>query len=393
MNAPGLKIVVNKNTPGVVETFSRFGEVLAYGTKEVNRETVRDADLLIVRSETQVGKELLEGSRVRFVGTVTIGTDHIDLDYLRKKGIAFASAPGSNSTSVAEYVAAALLTWSYRKRTSLKGKSLGVVGVGNVGSKVALVGEALGMVLLLNDPPLARQTGEAKFLPLDRLMEADFVTLHVPLTKSGADATHHLFGEQRIRRMKPASVLLNTSRGSVVETSALKHALVSNHLAGAVLDVWEQEPEIDTDLLTRVTLGTPHIAGYSLDGKLNAVRMVYEEACGFLKLPADGSPPAGYPTGDLPGIEIPATLSDPEHIVRCAVQYAYDIELDDTFLRKIEMKNQSERGAYFMQLRAGYRVRREFAHRTVLLTRGQSKSREALEKLGFAVAVKGEERS
>jgi hypothetical protein len=130
-----------------------------------------------------------------------------------------------------------------------------------------------------------------------------------------------------------------------------------------------------------------------LDGKLNAVRMVYEEACGFLKLPADGSPPAGYPTGDLPGIEIPATLSDPEHIVRCAVQYAYDIELDDTFLRKIEMKNQGERGADFMQLRAGYRVRREFAHRTVLLTRGQSKSREALEKLGFAVAVKGEERS
>lgn len=392
MSATGIKIVVNRNTPAVCETFSSLGDVLPLETKNVNRETVRDADLLIVRSETRVNEELLEGSRVRFVGTVTIGTDHIDLDYLRNKGIAFASAPGSNSTSVAEYVVAALLTWSHRKRTSLRGKGLGVVGVGNVGSKVASVGEALGMHVLLNDPPRARQTGEAKFLPLDRLMEADFVSLHVPLTKSGADATYHLFGEPRIRKMKPSSVLLNTSRGSVVETSALKHALISKHLAGAILDVWEQEPVIDTDLLARVTLGTPHIAGYSLDGKLNAVRMVYESACAFLNLPPEGSPPAGYPTADLPGIEIPATLSDPEHIARRAVQYAYDIELDDTFLRRIEMKNEGEWGEYFMQLRAGYRVRREFAHRTVLLSRDQSTSREVLGKLGFSVAVKGEER-
>ncbi len=392
MSGTNLKIVVNRNTPAVVEAFSGLGEVLALGTNAVNRDTVRDADLLIVRSETTVDRELLEGSRVRFVGTVTIGTDHVDLDYLREKGIAFASAPGSNSTSVAEYVAAALLTWSHHSRTSLKGKILGVIGVGNVGSKVALVGEALGMRVLLNDPPRARQTGEQMFLPLDRLMESDFLSLHVPLIKSGIDATYHLFDDQRIRAMKPSSVLLNTSRGGVVETAALKNALVSKHLPGAVLDVWEGEPAIDTDLLARVTLGTPHIAGYSLDGKLNAVKMVYEEACLFLKMKADWNPGLRAAAGDLPGIEIPATLSDPDQVVRRAVQFAYDIELDDSFLRRIEMKNEDEQGDYFMKLRAEYRIRREFAHRTVRLNREQNGAREVLEKLGFAVVVKGDER-
>ena len=389
MSGTNLKVVVNRNTPGVVATFSRLGDVLALETNAVNRETVRDADLLIVRSETTVDRELLEGSRVRFVGTVTIGTDHIDLDYLQENGIAFASAPGSNSTSVAEYVTAALLTWSDRSRTSLKGKILGVVGVGNVGSKVAGAGEALGMRVVLNDPPRARQTGGPIFLPLDRLMESDFLSLHVPLTKSGIDATYHLFDERRIRAMKPSSVLLNTSRGGVVETAALTNALVSKRLSGAVLDVWEGEPAIDTDLLARVTLGTPHIAGYSLDGKLNAVKMVYEEACRFLNVSADWNTGSKAGGGDLPGIEIPATLSDPAQVVRRAVQYAYDIELDDTFLRRIEMKNEGERGYYFMKLRAEYRIRREFARRTVLLSREQNEAREVLEKLGFVVAAKG----
>lgn len=389
MSANGRRIVVNRNTPGVEETFSALGEVIPCETKDVTRETVRDADLLVVRSETKVDRELLEGSRVRFVGTVTIGTDHVDLEYLRENEIAFASAPGSNSTSVAEYVVAALLTWSHRNKTPLKGKTLGVVGVGNVGSKVARVGRTLGMNVLLNDPPKARETGENNFSPLDDLMQADFLSIHVPLTKSGIDATYHLFDDQRIRRMRPSSVLLNTSRGAVVETAALKHALVDKRLAGAILDVWENEPEIDTDLLARVTLGTPHIAGYSLDGKLNAVRMVYEEACRFLGVPAGRTAQDKEDPERLPPITISSMVSEPDETVRRAVQCAYDIELDDTFLRRIEMKNEDERGAYFMQLRAGYRVRREFSRRSVVLDRHQAGARPVLEQLGFTLREKG----
>src|SRR5512140_2221371 len=186
-------IVVNRNTPQVVEIFSRLGNVIALDTPEVTGQTVRNADILVVRSETKVDKALLEGSNVRYVGTVSIGTDHVDTAYLTSRDICFASAPGSNSNSVAEYMAAAFLTWSKRTGTPLRGLTLGIVGVGNVGSKVARVAEALGMRVLLNDPPLSRAGAALPLVSLDDLMGADMVTLHVPLTKSGPDATYHLF--------------------------------------------------------------------------------------------------------------------------------------------------------------------------------------------------------
>ncbi|HEY4613263.1 MAG TPA: 4-phosphoerythronate dehydrogenase, partial [Bacteroidota bacterium] len=275
-------IVVNRNTPSAIETFSHLGTVVALDTSDVTREAVRDADVLIVRSETRVNRDLLEGSAVRFVGTVTIGTDHIDLEYLKSKSIAFVNAPGSNSNSVAEYIAAALLVWSRRTGEALSGKTLGVVGVGNVGSKVVRVARALGMTALLCDPPLARATSDRMYRSLDELMEADFISLHVPLTTDEPDATYHLFDAARVGKMKRGSILLNTARGSVVETEALRNALSSKYLSTAIFDVWEGEPVVDVDVLHHVMIGTPHIAGYSLDGKLNALRMVYESACKFL---------------------------------------------------------------------------------------------------------------
>ncbi len=381
-------IIVNKNTPRAIEAFGRLGNVRALETQEIDAESVKDADILIVRSETKVDRKLLEGSRVKFVGTVTIGTDHCDLEYLDSRGICFASAPGSNATSVAEYVTAALLTWSQRTKQELEGRSIGIVGVGNVGKKVARMARTLGLHVYLNDPPLRRTTGDPSFLLLDELMTADFVTLHVPLTRTGADATCHFFGESRLGKMKKGSVLINTSRGGVVETGALLSALRSGHLSAAILDVWEGEPDIDIDLLDKVMLATPHIAGYSLDGKVNAVRMIAEAAAHFLKVPFEWSDeaesaenrPARIRLGDRAGRK-------KEDSLYRIVHRAYDIELDDYMLRKITGTEGGDRGKFFMKLRAEYRTRREFRTRIVDIPEGREDIREIVQELGFMTEV------
>ncbi|MCX7984516.1 MAG: 4-phosphoerythronate dehydrogenase [Bacteroidetes bacterium] len=381
-------IVVNKHTPAVVEAFAHIGTVIPLDTLEVTPDAVRNADALIVRSETKVDAHLLEGSSVRFVGTVTIGTDHVDEAYLASRGITFVSAPGSNSNSVAEYVAAALLTWSARTGEPLENKILGIVGVGNVGSKVARVGHTLGMTVILNDPPLARATGDTKYRPIEELYDADFITLHVPLTKDGPDATYHLFAKEKLLAMKKGAVLINTSRGPVVDTNALIEVLRNGHLSTAILDVWEGEPVINTELLRAVMIGTPHIAGYSLDGKLNACRMVYEAACKFFNVQPQWSIDSSMPEEDA-RIQIPHTVVDRHAIVRAAVKQGYDIELDDTLLRKVLTMEVSLQKAYFMKLRAEYRIRREFFNRCVVLHESQRSARPILEGLGFRV-VQGE---
>jgi len=383
-------IVVNKNTPMVVEVFSRLGNVIALDTPEVTKEAVRDADILIVRSETDVDSSLLEGTGVRFVGTLTIGTDHIDLDYLTSRGIRFASAPGSNSNSVAEYLAAALLVWCQRTGEPLRGKLLGIVGVGNVGSKVVRVARALEMDVVLNDPPLARETGDPSYRPLDELMDADFVTLHVPLTRTGPDATYHLFAEERLKKMKRGSVLINTARGAVVEKSALRDALSSGNLSAAILDVWEGEPRRDTGLLDLVMIGTPHIAGYSLDGKLNALRMVYEQVCQYLQVGAEWSDGLTPPPSASERIVVPQSITVEREIVAFAIRQAYDIELDDYMLRRVVSMPETERGRYFMRLRAEYRTRREFFNRVVELSPEQKSTSAVLNELGFMTEVRKE---
>ena len=273
-----MHVVVDNKNPHVEEAFRQFGTVQGCATREITKEVVREADAIIIRSETKVTKDLLEGSRVKFVGTATIGTDHVDLEYLHSQGIGFASAPGSNANSVAEYFVAAILTLADRKGFNLSGKTLGVVGVGNVGSKIVRNARALGMRVLQNDPPLARETGNPSFVPLDDFMEADIVTIHVPLTKAGTDPTFHLFGEERIRKMKAGAILINTSRGAVADGAALKRAVEAKHLGGVILDVWEGEPLVDVDLVKKIDIATPHIAGYSFDGKLAAVKMTYSAA-------------------------------------------------------------------------------------------------------------------
>ncbi len=279
-----MKFVIDKNIPFAQEFFGSLGAVTVLETASMTPESVRDADVLIVRSETKVGKQLLEKSAVKFVGTTTIGFDHIDLDYLNSRQIAFANAPGSNANAVKEYVVAGLLYLSNFYGFDLHGKTIGVVGVGNVGKKIVHAAEVLGMQVVKNDPPLARLTADRSFLPLDALADCDIISLHVPLTKTGMDPTFRLFDGERFRKMKRGSIFINTSRGSVVDTKALIHALREKRIAYSIIDVWEHEPAIDQELLSMVTIGTAHIAGHSLEGKINAVQMVREQVCKYFSL-------------------------------------------------------------------------------------------------------------
>lgn len=380
-----MNIVADGNLPLAAEVFGPLGSLSLIDTADFRPETIRGADALVIRSETKVGPGLLDGSRVRFVGTASIGIDHLDLDYLAARSIAFANAPGCNSHSVKEYSAAALLESARRLGFALAGKTIGVIGVGAVGGKAARAAEALGLKVLLNDPPLARTTGASRYVPLDALMDSDILTLHVPLTKIGPDPTFHLFDEARFSRLRGAPLLINTSRGAVVETAALLRALGEGRLRAAVLDVWEGEPAIDDGLLERVLIGTAHVAGYSLEGKVRAVAMVRDAlvrhfGLGSVSLPAIEPGPAG-----LPPIEIPETAEADEDVIRTAVAAAYDISLDDGLLRASQAGPSAEHRAAFARLRSGYRVRREFAARTVILPERCAAASAALAALGFKV--------
>jgi erythronate-4-phosphate dehydrogenase len=380
-----VNIVVNKHTPFVVQAFEKIGKVTALDTKEISKCAVKDADVLIVRSETKVNRDLLEGSRVKFVGTVTIGTDHVDKEYLLKNGITFVSAPGSNANSVGEYIVSALLELARAVGFGLHDKTIGIVGVGNVGSNVWRKTEALGMKVLLNDPPLERSGSKYPLHSLDELMQADIITLHVPLTRSGPDTTFHLFDEQRIGKMKRGAILINTSRGAVVETGAIKKALLERKLSAAVLDVWEKEPNIDSSLLELVFLGTPHIAGYSLDGKMNALRMNFEAVCRFLSKTIDRDVDALIPNPEFPDIIIDNNIASKEELLRNMVKQCYDINADDQLLRKILSLPEQDRGEYFSGLRSNYRIRREFINRTVDVPDELKEMAALFRSLGFKV--------
>lgn len=283
-----MKVIVDDKIPYIKEALDTLADRIVYAPgREFTPELVRDADALIVRTRTRCDRRLLEGSRVRFIATATIGFDHIDTDYCRKAGITWQNAPGCNAGSVAQYVRSALLLLQLQKGFRLEGKTLGVVGVGHVGTKVAEVGRELDMRVLLNDPPRREKEGGDCFSPLEQLAEeCDVLTFHVPLVREGAHRTFHLADTDFFGRLKRRPVLVNTSRGEVVGTQALLHALQAGQIGDAIIDVWENEPDIHPGLLDRVFLGTPHIAGYSADGKANATRMSLDALCRFFRLDA-----------------------------------------------------------------------------------------------------------
>ncbi len=366
-----MKIIADENIPFVKGCFASIGEVEVVPGREMTPGIVSDANVLLVRSVTPVDSDLLAESGVRFVGSATIGFDHIDIDFLRERNIGFASAPGSNANSTAEYVVAVLLSVAKAHQIQLEGRSLGIVGVGNVGSRVERKAKGLGMKVLLNDPPLQRKRGDVKYLPLEELFECDFITLHTPLTFEGKDKTFHLADERFFKSLKKRCIFLNTSRGGVVDTVALKAAIKSGKLEAGVLDVWEDEPNIDTELLEMVDIGTPHIAGYSLDGRIAGMIMIYKAACKYFGLEAKFGMESFLPIPVVPELKINPRVAVEQDVLRGAVEKIYDIRKDDSELRWILDRLAGKRGKFFDDLRKNYPVRREFQNtRIILATEG-----------------------
>ena len=385
-----MKIVADENIPFAQQAFCHLGDVHLLPGRSLSNEHLKNADILLVRSITKVNAHLLEGTPVRFVGTATIGTDHIDLPHLRSCGIAFADAAGSNANSVAEYVTTALLNLAQKHQFQLAGKSIGIVGVGNIGSKLEKFAQSLNMKVILNDPPLQRKTADPRFRPLSQALQADFVTLHVPLTRTGPDPTWHLINVQSITTLKPTTFLINSSRGPVVDNNALKNALAQNQLAGAVLDVWENEPDIDLELLNLTEIATPHIAGYSFDGKTNGTALLHTAVCNFLQIPNQlqintllPPPPTPQITLDnLPPSDQKQNTTDQLFLLQ-AFKTIYNITLDDAELRKISAQPPENRGKFFDLLRKNYPIRREAPNTRVKLTRPNTALAAQLAHLGF----------
>lgn len=379
-----MKIVADANIPLLAEAFGPLGEVTALPADALVPEAVRDADALLVRSVTRVGPALLDGSRVRFVATATIGVDHVDQPYLESRGIGFASAQGSNARSVAEWVLAALSVLARRRGTSLTRQTLGIVGCGNVGGRLATMAEGLGLRVILNDPPLARKTGDPKYRPLDELADADAVTFHVPLERGGQDPTFHLLGEALLARLKSGATVLNSSRGAVADSAALAAAIDGGRLGPVVLDVWEGEPNVDPALLRRTALATPHVAGYSYDGKVNGTRMCLEALCGHFGVACAWNPSPLMPPAARPEVTLEAGLAL-DAAVTAAIGAAYDIEADDARMRRLADLPDAERAAYFKSLRKNYPVRREFPETAIRAPGASARALAALKRLGFPV--------
>jgi len=377
-----MKIIADENIPSVGQAFAALGEVTLVSGRDLRPEQLHDADILLVRSVTRVDEALLQDSSVRFVGSATIGFDHIDLEYLKRRGIGFSTAPGSNATSAAEYVLSAIMVLSEQRGFVPEGMTVGIIGHGNVGSRVRRRLEALGMRCLLNDPPLHSQGEQDVYVDLEQVLQADMVTLHVPYTRNGRWPTHHLVDADFLARLRPDTILINTSRGAVIDNPALSDWLVRRPAAAAVLDVWEGEPGISLELMDRVVLATPHIAGYSLDGKLRGTDMIYQSTCAYF-----GQEPVWQVNKVLPETSpLELVVTDPDDwfaTVRTAVLAGYDIGKDDVQLRLMKKLAANERPAYFDRLRRDYPVRREFSELVVRLDRAAPRVARVLEALGF----------
>lgn len=373
-----MKIVADENIPFVKECFSSVGEITTIHGRQITPEILKDADALLVRSITKVNKELLEGSNVKFVATATIGFEHIDIDYLTSKKIGFAAAPGSNANSVAEYMVSALLNLAEKYNFEISKKSIGIVGGGNVGSRAEKKAKAIGMKVVLNDPPLKRQTRDEKYRPIEEIYDCDIVTLHTPLTKEGEDKTYHLADEKFFKSLKKDVIFFNTCRGGVNDTQALKKAITSRKIKACVLDVWEKEPNIDVELLQIADFGTPHIAGYSYDGKIVGMIMIYNTFCKFFGTSPRFSAKDFLPKPQIERIIITEKEKNP---LLSTVNMLYDIKQDDARLKLIKNEPAEKRGAYFDSLRKNYPVRREF-HNTIISVKDKN-LQKIFEGLGF----------
>ena len=351
-------IVADENIPLLDAFFQGFGEIRRVPGRSIDRATVEQADVLLVRSVTNVNRALLEGSNVKFVGTCTIGTDHLDLDYFKQAGITWSSAPGCNARGVVDYVLGSLLTLAEIEGADLTRRTYGVVGAGEVGGRLVKVLQGLGWNVLVCDPPRqAAQGGD--FVSLEQIIEqCDVISLHTPLKKHGAQSTWHLFDHARLNQLKHGAWLINASRGPVVDNAALRRVLLEREDLQAVLDVWEGEPEVDAALAELCVLATPHIAGYSLDGKQRGTAQIYQAYCEFLGQAPQVSLADLLPAPWLSQVTVHAD-SDPAWALAMICRGVYDPRRDDADFRRSLVGTVSEQRAAFDALRKHYPARRE----------------------------------
>ena len=386
-----LGIVADANIPFAQTAFDSFGQVRMLLGQQIGPEELSGADVLLVRSVTRVDEALLHGSAVRFVGSATIGTDHVDRNYLQEHEITFAHAPGSNAQSVVEYVLAALLTVTTEQDRAIENQTVGVVGCGHIGGRFAARLPHLGARVLCCDPPLAdvaEAAGEVHgFVSLGTVLaEADVVTLHTPLTRTGPYATHHLIGPRELRAMRADALLVNASRGTVVDNTALRGALDTGQIGGAILDVWEGEPTPDPDLLRRTLLATPHVAGYSFDGKVRGTASLHSALANWLGIdPAWDLETVLAET--LPPLRSPDAGLGKTAWLDALARQAYDIRDDDARMRDLLTLPAAERGAAFHLLRKTYPRRRAWERHRVAEADVPVPLRAAVaEGLGFTIA-------
>lgn len=375
-----IKIIADDKIPFLKGVFEPYANIEYYPGKDISHSIVKNADALIVRTRTKCNRDLLSGTKIKIVTTATIGTDHIDINYCDQNNIKWLNAPGCNSTSVMQYVASALLTLAEMGDFNLTNKTIGIVGVGNVGSKIRKVAETLGMNILLNDPPRERIEGSKEFCSFEKIVnESDIITFHVPLNESGVDKTFHLADEEFFNQLEKKPIIINSSRGEVIKTSALKNAINTGKISKTVLDVWEGEPDIDLELLNKVDIATPHIAGYSAEGKANGTSICVNAVNDFFNL---GLKVNWYPE-NIPILEsgnsvvIDCKNKTHQDLIKEAVVGSYNILEDDKRLRKSPETFEKQRGEY--------QIRREFSHYNLELRNCESKVNKQLKMLGFNI--------
>lgn len=352
-----LCIVADIDIPYVHDAFERFGTVISLDAVAITPEAVRKADILLVRSVTPVDEQLLGGGTVQFVGSATIGTDHVDELWLEHEGVSFAHAPGANADSVVEYVLSAIIHLAYTHRRPLHGLTLGIIGCGNIGGRLAMRAPALGLQVLRNDPPLAEAGGKG-YVPFGQVLrDSDIVTLHVPLLPE----TRQLIDSRALAQMRAHAWLVNTSRGAVLDQAALKLALERGHLGAAVLDVWQNEPTPDPGLQCMADIATPHIAGHSFDGKIGGTIMLYEAVRKRFGTESQWAYDELLQPDNTMPLEVVAPQGDELAWLHALVLQLYDVTQDDARMRKLLQIPAQDRAGCFRKLRRAYPRRRTFS--------------------------------
>ncbi len=378
-----LKIIADENIPQVKDAFSFYGNVTTYPGREINNNLLKDADVLLVRSVTKVNEQLLKNTPIKCVLTATTGIDHVDTEYLKSNNIYFNSADGSNTISVVEYTIIAILDIVVNQiRKEISKIKIAVVGYGKIGSRVFDILNTIGFNVIKIDPPLQKQTLDKSFSNFNDAYNCDIVTFHVPLTYNIVDSTYHYINEFILSNFNNETFLINTSRGEIFDNTALLNYLTQNSNLSLILDVWENEPDINLNLLNKVYIGTPHIAGYSLDAKIKGTKIIYEHFCNYFNLEQNWQP------------NIPKVLNNKlilnnwneQNLLNDLLIFLNRIYfLREDYFRLKKYQTNENIAKHFDFLRKNYINRREFSNYTIKLGYSNPKLSNILKKLNFNI--------